>query len=243
MNPDRRKFVTEFFSKDDYLRNSSDRIKVRSSIIKRYISDSFFTSVLDVGCGDGSLSLPYCAQFNSLMLNDLSVQMLSRCIVNADPDCSSIITTFQGDIFDETFPSLKFDLIICVGVIAHVDDPIVFLQKLDSVLEKGGMIIVETTENPYPVGAFLSRVKLVNYSVKQDTLYKAYPKNRLPVHDLNSFFINSGYEILGEDKFSIPLPTMSKWPHKLKYFYTLLTWKIPFLSYFGSEYVACFKKI
>lgn len=242
MNNERRKLVSEFFSKDDYLLNSSDRIKVRALIVKQYIGANFFSSVLDVGCGDGSLSLPFCARFDFLLLNDLSEQMLERCALNIQSKDAPKIKIFHGDIFDEKFPSLKFDLIVCIGVLAHVENPWKFLAMLDSLLNKDGIIIVETTEKPYPLGKLLSRVGVLDYSLKQDVSYSSYVKHRVAVLDLVNYFTKSGYDNVGENRFSIPLPGMSKWPQVLRFMYTLLTWKVPFLSRFGSEYIACFKK-
>lgn len=243
MSRERRQLVTDFFSRDDYLLNSSDRIRVRALIVEKYIGSKFFPRVLDVGCGDGSLSIPFCAGFGSLVLNDLSKKMLERCVSNIQPQFASRLSVFHGDIFDETFPFVKFDLIICVGVLAHVTDPFAFLKRLDGLLGEGGTIIVETTEKPYPFGAFLTRIGLLDMSQKQDVSYSSYVKHRVPVRDLTNFFMKSGYNKVGEETYSIPLPGMSKWPQRLRFFYTWFTWKIPMLSRFGSEYIVCFKKV
>ena len=47
---------------------------------------------------------------------------------------------------DAALPTAYFDLIICVGVLAYVDDKEAFLQKLSSLLSANGLLILECTD-------------------------------------------------------------------------------------------------
>lgn len=237
MSDDRVKL---FFNKLDYLKNSSDRILIRSNLVKNFLGNLHQSQILDIGCGDGSLSLRYLNQTNSITFVDVSDKMLEKVKERVPNELLGNVTLvnapFETVIFDK-----QFDVVLCVGVIAHVTSVDKLFNGIDKVLKPGGMLILETTPNPYPIGKFLFpyyflRNLLLGSSAR-------YSKNRLKVAELMRIAFSMNLSLLRSVRYSFPLPGMSHWPKSIKLKYTLFTLNNSLMSKFGSEHVFLFKKL
>lgn len=232
--------VKLFFNKLDYLKNSSDRIVVRANIIKKFLGDLENVSILDIGCGDGSLSLQFLSDTNHLTLVDISDNML-EVVKERVPEKFTGNVRLVNDSFEAIKDEEKFDVILCVGVIAHV--PVVedLFSKIASVLKPNGLLIIETTPNPYPIGKLLFPYYFLRSILVGQTL--KYSKNRLKVAELKAYADNMNLKCLETIRFSFPLPGMSHWPQSLKLRYTQFTLTSPLLSRIGSEHIFMFKRV
>jgi len=231
--------VKLFFNKLDYLKNSSDRIIIRSNVVKKFLGELRGVNILDIGCGDGSLSLQFLNDSNQLTLIDISDKMLEKVaerVPNGLLDNIRII----NDSFEAIQDNEQFDVVLCVGVIAHVEVVDALFEKISAVLKPNGILIIETTPNPYPIGKLLFpyyylRALVVGQAPK-------YNKNRLKVSELMRYADGMGLEHEQSVRYSFPLPGMSHWPQSLKLKYTLFTLNNSFISRFGSEHILFFKK-
>lgn len=231
--------VKIFFNKLEYLKNSSDRILIRSNLVRKFLGKVSQSQILDIGCGDGSLSLQYLEEDNSITFVDVSDKML-EIVKKRVPDqflgkINLINESFESILFDR-----KFDIVLCVGVIAHVTSVHELFKKIDQVLKPGGMVVLETTPNPYPIGKLL-----FPYYFLRNLLLKSgerYSKNRLKVDDLLNITSSMHLTLIKQVRYSIPLPGMSHWPQSIKLRYTLFTLNNSLMSKFGSEHVFLFKK-
>jgi 2-polyprenyl-3-methyl-5-hydroxy-6-metoxy-1,4-benzoquinol methylase len=232
--------VKLFFNKLDYLKNSSDRIIIRSNIVKKFLGNLNNVTILDIGCGDGSLSLPFLNESNHLTLVDISNNMLAK-VKDKIPEQLANNIRLVNDSFEAINDKDQFDVIICVGVIAHVPAVDALFAKISAVLKSGGILIIETTPNPYPIGKLLFPYYFLRSLLLGHT--SKYNKNRLKVNELMAYADNMGLECLQTIRYSFPLPGMSHWPQSLKLRYTLFTLNNPLISRFGSEHIFLFKKI
>ncbi len=132
---------------------------------KRAISDDNFTykniievlrkiipmlkgkSVLDVGCGVGTIDF-YLAKLNFEVFGiDISEKAIEMSILNAKHLGLRGKTKFKsGDFLKESFDK-KFDLIICSEVIEHIRNDDDFISKAHNLLKKNGLIFVTTPSN------------------------------------------------------------------------------------------------
>ena len=231
--------VKLFFNKLDYLKNSSDRIIVRSNIVKNFLGDLKNLSILDIGCGDGSLSLQFLSDTNRLTLVDISDNMLAR-VKDKVPERLAGNIRLVNDSFDAIKDEEQFDVILCVGIVAHVPVVNALFAKIAAVLKPNGILIIETTPNPYPIGKLL----FPYYFLRSLVVGQApkYNKNRLKVAELMTYANNMNLECLQTVRYSFPLPGMSHWPQSLKLRYTLFTLNNSLASRFGSEHIFLFKK-
>jgi 2-polyprenyl-3-methyl-5-hydroxy-6-metoxy-1,4-benzoquinol methylase len=231
--------VKLFFNKLDYLKNSSDRILIRSNLVKNFLGELHGVNILDIGCGDGSLSLQFLNDSNHLTLIDISDKMLEKVKDRVPSDLSDNIRIIN-DSFEAVNDEEQFDVIICVGVIAHVPVVEALFEKIAKVLKPNGILIIETTPNPYPIGKLLYPYYYLR-SLIAGQLPK-YNKNRLKVSELMSYASNMNLQHEKTVRYSFPLPGMSHWPQSLKLRYTLFTLNNAFVSRFGSEHIFLFKK-
>ena len=231
--------VKLFFNKLDYLKNSSDRIIIRSNIVKKFLGDLTNVRILDIGCGDGSLSLQFLSDSNHLTLVDISDNMLTR-VKDKIPERLAANIRLVNDSFEAIKDTEQFDVILCVGVIAHVPVVDALFAKIAAVLKPGGVLIIETTPNPYPIGKLL----FPYYFLRSLVVGQApkYNKNRLKVAELMIYAKAMSLQPSQTVRYSFPLPGMSHWPQSLKLRYTLFTLNNFLVSRFGSEHIFMFKK-
>lgn len=230
--------VRSFFNDSDYLKDSADRITIRSQLVKQFLGTPHNIRILDIGCGDGSLSLPLLNETNSVTFIDIAENMLET-VRKKIPDKYRIRTQIIHGSFDRICDDEKFDVVICVGVIAHVTNVSDLWTKICSILEPDGLLIVETTPNPFPMGNLLLPYYYFRKKLKCNSTYK---KNRLSIQNLRDIATSHNLAEIDHVRFSFPLPTMSHWPQKLKLKYTKLTLTNPILSKFGCEHIFLFKK-
>ena len=104
--------------------------------------------LLDCAAGTGEITcaLLKSGRFNHATVVDVSPAMLQGAkdlltsqIKNAE--CEFV----QSDVFNFTPSGLGFDLVLCLGLIAHTGRPDILLSHLRSMLMPGGRIILQTT--------------------------------------------------------------------------------------------------
>jgi ubiquinone/menaquinone biosynthesis C-methylase UbiE len=231
--------VKLFFDGNQYLENSHDRIVIRSLIVKEFLGPVANSRILDIGCGDGSLSLPLLNATNRMTLVDISDGMIRRAAARVPASLAANVTLIN-DSFEAVGDGERFDIILCVGVIAHVPSVDALFAKIARLLAPGGRLVVETTPNPFPLGKLLFPYYYLRNRLGAGAA--SYAKNRLKLPALLAYARALGLEQLRAVQYSFPLPGMSHWPQSLKLRYTLFTLNNSVMSRFGSEHVLLFRR-
>ncbi len=126
----------------------------RQSIVIRLVEEVSPTSVLDIGCGRGTL------------LNALRARNPNRRYIGADLSRSLLgevrnagFETVYGDITEglEVVEDASVDCVVFGEIIEHLVDPDAAIQHIARVLRKGGHLIV-TTPN---IASWLNRILLL----------------------------------------------------------------------------------
>ncbi len=105
--------------------------------------------VLDAGCGHGRhtcMVAPYAKKIIGVDLN--SAEIASKEV--AEFDNAAVV---EGDIARITFDE-KFDVVFCIGVIHHTNDPTATFKHLTSLVKPGGRLIIWAYSHE---GNFLNR--------------------------------------------------------------------------------------
>lgn len=146
------------FYPDDYLAYQSQNKKnenflsilknklylLRAKKIVKLIGNS--GKILDIGCGNCSL-LSALKNFGDFELHGIDIKKL-------DIDYEGLNIYFKnGCLEDVEYPSNYFDLVSIDNVIEHAPDPLVFLNKINSILKPGGWV-VGTTPNIRSIDAY-----------------------------------------------------------------------------------------
>jgi len=97
--------------------------------------------ILDVGCGPGSY-LPLLSKYGDICAFDFSTEML-KIVRNRYNDSKGLMLCV-GDTEKMPFKDGSFDVILCVGVLQHVDDPRSVVRELGRVVKELGKVLIIT---------------------------------------------------------------------------------------------------
>jgi ubiquinone/menaquinone biosynthesis C-methylase UbiE len=195
--------VQSFFEQPKrYLNRRAFEIQVRAETVKELAKGSKPRQILDIGCGDGSLSLPLLTSATRATLVDLSSNMLSIAKSKVPPGFAENVETVNQDFMTAQFPAASFDLILCIGVLAHVTCPEDFIARMVSVLKPGGSIIVECTDSRH----ILTRLVALFYRVWGLFRPATYKLNAVSFSEVTQ--ILSRHQLLpkAEFRYAAPLP-------------------------------------
>jgi len=186
--------------------------------------------ILDVGCGNGVISLEY-AKKNNLTLIDISTNMLELAKANAQSKGIDNINYFRGSIEEFDSPE-KYDAIIAIGLLSHVSSINGTIVKLKSLLKNNGNLIIQFSD----LNSFITKINLFLSK-------RRYIINRCTKEDMFGIVNSLGYDLINEIQYSILFPGMGRLPDKILNYITMLTYQNSFLSNYGTEVIWNLKKI
>ena len=185
-----------------YLRKVAFNIRIRAETIRAFTQEKIPASVLDIGCGDGSLSLPLLNHQNRLTLVDRSTSMLEIARSRIPEDAVDRVSILNDDFLLAALPQREFDLVICVGVLAYVEDTRVWFRKLASMLKPGGALIMECTDG----GHFITHLIQAYKSMRAMAGGAKFPTIRRPSSELLNLASEFGLRPVQSFRYSLPLP-------------------------------------
>jgi len=116
--------------------------------------------ILDAGCGVGAFSEPL-TKANTVYGVDFSAKSLEYAAARG-------LKTMTGDLTALDFPTGKFDLVMCIGVIQLIPDYLPVLRELARVTKPGGTLLIQTLHKGSIQRKILS---LFEQSKKFDKMY------------------------------------------------------------------------
>ena len=137
-----------YFSGSEYHRKSYMSIR-RSEIVRDLLGDVRGERILDLGSGSGTVSLPLLPECKELTLVDYSGAALEIAKSRIPSEYEDKVDLVAGDIFQFN-ASVPFDVVLCIGLLAHVDSTEDALRCVSQNLTQGGRCIVQLTpaDNP-----------------------------------------------------------------------------------------------
>lgn len=234
------KTVEKFFDSSFYLEKSRHIIEVRRKVIQDIVGRVENARILDIGCGDGSLSLPLLGQHNHLTMIDLSKRML-EISASQVPEAAKARVKLVNASVDEFEPDGLYDIILCVGVLAHVPSIEATITKIASCMKPGALAVVEFSPNPNPLNKLFFPYYFVRRLISGAAI--GWETNKVPMKSLLEIFRENGLVQFTDRRHSFPLPTMAHWPYKWLHGYTLLTLNSPLFSRIGVEHIMEFRKL
>lgn len=148
--------VRSFFEEPrNYLAGREVQVGLRAETVRELTQGFEFHSVLDVGCGDGSISVPLLTEHTRLTLLDLATSMTALARSKVPATLAGNVECLNDDFMAADLRPQSYDLIICLGVLAHMDSPTAFLAKVATLLKPGGRVILEFTDSKHISGRTL----------------------------------------------------------------------------------------
>ena len=118
---------------------------IRINFISKYLSKSIKDHrILDIGCGGGLMSEPFSLKKARVTGIDENLGNLNQAKKHAKENSLNI--NYKCISFDNFYKKnkIKFDLILCLEVIEHVQNYKVLLEKVSKILKPGGVLVVST---------------------------------------------------------------------------------------------------
>ncbi|MGD0180454.1 MAG: class I SAM-dependent methyltransferase [Terriglobales bacterium] len=185
---------------DKYLCPRQYDIQIRVETVRQFTENLPVDRVLDIGCGDGSLSVPLLPRCKQLTLLDLSSKMLDLARKKIPADRSQDVELINGGFLDSNLSPQSFDLILCVGVLAHVDSPAAVIAEVARLAKPGACVILEFTDSFHfwgvPVVLYQKLLKLVRP--------EPYALNRLRERQVMGLCLDNNLSVSGLYRYGLP---------------------------------------
>jgi SAM-dependent methyltransferase len=133
----------------------------------REYTNKYIGSVLDIGCNDGS----QLDAFARLGFNTYGVDPAENLYATSSEKEHKIVCGFWDKKSIKELKHDRFDIVTCQNAFAHNPDPVKFLELLDPLMNKDGMVFVQT-----------SQANMVNNN-EFDTIYHEH----VSFYNINSF--------------------------------------------------------
>jgi 2-polyprenyl-3-methyl-5-hydroxy-6-metoxy-1,4-benzoquinol methylase len=210
-----------FATAEPYL-TRNHRIELRSEIVGELIGQPHGKRILDLGCGNGAVSLPF-ARSNSVILVDSSAAMLDaarRCAHELDVKQYALV---QADACDVDVDPV--DIVLALGVLAHVDSDTDIIRAIARNLKPGGLAVLQLSDANRPlnrVGNILFRLRGRRYRRTLRT-------------EILQIVANEGLCLVKEQSHLLVLPGMPRLMGRALVPYDRLTRRYPRLAGHGLD--------
>lgn len=125
--------------------------------------EHFHGKIIDVGCGSGDFLSVVSKQINCQVHGlDFSGSSIERCR-NLIPAGEFVL----GDIYMTGYKANVYDVVCCIEVLEHLENPEIAFKELRRICKSGGVIIITI-----PNGAFDNYIGHLNFWVEQE--FKAF---------------------------------------------------------------------
>jgi ubiquinone/menaquinone biosynthesis C-methylase UbiE len=198
--------VKSFFAQPERYLKEGSNIRIRAEVVRGFVGDTKFESILDIGCGNGTISSPLLRLDNRLTLLDISSGMLSIACSHIPPELSDNVEIINEDFMRAELPTQSYDLILCLGVLAHVDSPTDVIARMISLLRPGGSIIVQNSDSQHPVSYLFG----LYATFRNALLTPPYALNRMSSAKLVEKFDSHGLKVSAGYRYNLPIPGMAR---------------------------------
>lgn len=163
---------------------SSDRLYrcVGDDIINRFKNSKDPLHVLEVGCGAGRFT-EILLKFPSIRLTSIDLSSAVEANAQNFPQ-NSYHRIIQTDLLELPFELMKFDIVICLGVIQHTPKPENSIKKLYEQVKPGGDLVIDH----YTFD--ISRITKITANILRPIIKRVSSKNRFYIIEtlVNIFF-------------------------------------------------------
>jgi ubiquinone/menaquinone biosynthesis C-methylase UbiE len=189
-----------FESPDKYLKPRQFDIRIRLETVQEFTKTRSFDNVLDIGCGDASISLPLLNRSTKITLLDVSTNMLAMARNRIPTDRAADVELINTSFLDAQMEPQSFDLILCIGVLAHVDSPAAIIAEIARIARPGAAVILEFTDSFHfwaaPIVLYQNLLGLIKP--------RPYALNRLKKRDILHLCRDNGLDVRELYRYGLP---------------------------------------
>ena len=205
---------------------------VRKKIVHELLGDITAKKILDIGCGDGRVSVHF-ANKNELTLVDASEGMLELAKKNTQEQDRERVTFVLSTLEDAQLKKGTYDVIIAMGILAHLSSWKDAVQKLSESVKTGGLVVIQISDSANP----LVRKQLKPLGKRLHAL------NKIEFNALVGACHQSGLKLQIEKQYGFTVRGMGILPNKFLYAFTLATSRFKLFRKLTTEVIAVFQKV
>jgi cyclopropane fatty-acyl-phospholipid synthase-like methyltransferase len=143
--------VQRFFETPDRYLHKRFGVRLRQELVAEWVGSLEYHHVLDLGCGDGSISIPLLQHAESLTLIDLSAAMLDLATAAIPEGKRDRVRRLHGGFESAGQLPARHDLVLAIGLLAHVPDPGAVFKTITAIMPVGGRLILQYSEASRPL--------------------------------------------------------------------------------------------
>jgi len=234
-----KKQVHAFFNSANAYLTGNMTTEFRKQLITQMLGQIENKKIIDIGCGNGSVSIPFLGTNNVTFL-DFSINMLKEVEKKVPSEFKENYECFHGDV--ESFqPVIKFDIAIVLGLLAHVENLNRTVKKISELLKPAGVCIVQITNSQKNITKIINLLSRIKRLISK-------PNYQYTVNDLNEkgivhAFGENDLKLIQKKVYLSSFPGFKLIPEKLRKDFLLFLNGKEVISKFGSEMVLKFEKI
>ncbi|MBN2117181.1 MAG: class I SAM-dependent methyltransferase [Anaerolineales bacterium] len=223
--------VQSYFDKTQLYLARNTGIQIRAQIVRELLGEIENSRILDLGCGDGSLSIQFLMPSNHITLLDVSKKMLMLADQKIPVACKHQIALCNLDFLEFTCEQ-PFDLVLCVGVLAHASSIQAVLQTINRLLRPGGRCLLQFSDQEQLV----ARITSLYYEFwrGQNDSY-TYRINSIRRSEMQSLIRQNNFLLIKEKKYWAMLPGIGKLPTKVAYRFLMRLSQNDLISSLGGD--------
>jgi ubiquinone/menaquinone biosynthesis C-methylase UbiE len=202
----RTDLVHSVFAQPEWYLARGFNTRIRSEVVEGFVGRCDFQSILDIGCGDDTISLPLLRPASQLTLLDISESMLEIARSHIPPTYTERVRLIQGDFMATSLDPEGFDLILCLGVLAHADSPIRTMEKMVGLLKPGGSLIIQNSDAHHLIGWLFHQYWLLRNRIR----HVPYTLNQLGHQELTSVLESRATEFSASYRYNLPIPGITR---------------------------------
>ena len=187
--PARDQKVREFFSDTEVYLKDNFVTSLRRDVLREMTQGQVYRRVIDVACGNGGVTLPLIRRMEHLTLLDLSPAMLAEARKALPQDPGSQVSFVQGDLMRIDLPGNHYDLVVCLGLLAHVRDPEEAVSRLAGITAEGGWLLLQNTDAAHPYSFFVGAWRALRSMIRRSP----YPFNEVKGKELRAWLAQQGF--------------------------------------------------
>ena len=223
-----------------YLSGTGFNIRIRAETVKELVQGRPCDSILDIGCGDGSISRPLLRRETELTLLDQSAAMLNIAASRTPDENKSSLRVINKDFMHADLRPGSFDIVLCVGVMAYVEDRKAFLARIKALLRPGGTLVLECTDGPHIVSRWARAYRRLA-SFRKPTRVQTVVGGASALISMSE---ELGFRLKGGFRYSMPISPFSRlMSHRASYRFVRVLFGAAGrnrLSALGNECLFCF---
>lgn len=205
--PTKVEAVRSLFEQPDwYFSRRGYDIRIRTETVRQMVGLHDGMRVLDIGSGDGSVSLPLLTPETHVTMLDLSSKMLSLAHSKVPPHLVDNVELINDEFANVAFAPQSFDVILCIGLLVHVVSPADLIAKIASLLKPGGKLILECSDAAHFASRFFTHL----YRVKSLFRHGRYCLNAVSYSEVQQLLRSYGFSAEATYRYSTPFPGINR---------------------------------